>query len=71
MFTKPYYLSITYNEILQNSKSEPKNSHSCIPFKMSTFSFLHAYLYYMSLAIARGMGEGGIGGVLQHVGLIF
>jgi hypothetical protein len=25
------YLSITNNEIVQNSKSEPKNSHSCVP----------------------------------------
>jgi hypothetical protein len=39
-----------------------KNYQSCVPFNMSIFSFLHAYLYYMSPAIAVG-----IGGVLQHV----
>jgi hypothetical protein len=27
--TKPYF-SITNNEIVKNSKSEPKNSHSCV-----------------------------------------
>jgi hypothetical protein len=29
-FTKPKYLSITNNEILNNSKLELKNSHSCV-----------------------------------------
>ena len=27
---KTYYLRITNNEIVQNSKSEPKNSHLCV-----------------------------------------
>jgi hypothetical protein len=32
-FTKPSYLSITGNETVQNSKSKPKNSHSCVPLR--------------------------------------
>jgi hypothetical protein len=30
-FTKPPFLSITSNETVQNSKSKPKNFHSCVP----------------------------------------
>ncbi len=32
-FPKSLYLNITYNEIGQNSKSEPKKSHSCVPLR--------------------------------------
>ncbi len=32
---KTYYLRITNNEIVQNSKSKPKNSHSCVPLRGS------------------------------------
>jgi hypothetical protein len=31
--TKPQYISITNHEIVKNSKSEPKNSHSCVPLR--------------------------------------
>jgi hypothetical protein len=31
---KSYYLCITYTEIVQNSKSSQKNSHSCVPLKV-------------------------------------
>jgi hypothetical protein len=32
--TKSYYLCITNNEIVQNSKSKPKNCHSSVPITL-------------------------------------
>ncbi len=38
---KSHYLFITNNEIVQNSKSKPKNSYCCVPLSLvaSTYSF--------------------------------
>ncbi len=35
-FSKISILSITNNEIIQNSKSAPQNSHSCVPLSECT-----------------------------------
>ncbi len=36
------FLCITYNEIVRNSKSKPKNSHSCVPLSSLYLSY-HLY----------------------------
>ncbi len=51
IFTKTYYLCITNIEIVQNSKSKPKNSHSCVPLTQRGV-----------VTFACGWGGGGQGG---------
>jgi hypothetical protein len=36
VFPKSYYFCITNNEIVQNSKSKAKNSHSSVPLTLYT-----------------------------------
>jgi hypothetical protein len=53
-----------------------KNYHSCVPFNMSTY-YIFSFLIFVLHAVHEpgyswiGGGGWGIGGVLQHVGLIF
>ncbi len=42
---KSYFLCITNIEIVQNSKSKPKNSHSCVPLSSLYLSY-HVYTVY-------------------------
>ncbi len=42
-FPHPLYFCITYNNMVKNSKSRPKNSHSCVPFNY----FAHFNVVFM------------------------
>jgi hypothetical protein len=69
---KSYYLCIINNEIVQNSKSKPKNSHYCVPLMrkvwFSALNVLLSLIYYRGCKNLNGvLGKGEDGGDLEEI----